>query len=168
VFTEEFTYDRLLNTIDIPVIKEHFGCTGWSVEDIYILGRTDKLRDMLSDIAFGSVLHTVQDSFAAGHVEREPAPLNEMCAGVAAAKPGRIVEFHSYANQDARKHDLEDERDAMASSAADRWPEAVEASRQLFRFRKRWADWDKVVRPYMECIFDVSNPDAVSSSGQEG
>lgn len=35
----------------------------------------------IRQIAFGSVLHTVQDSFAAAHVSREPGPSSQTCEG---------------------------------------------------------------------------------------
>jgi hypothetical protein len=155
VVSEEYAFDRRLNTIDIPVIKEHFGCTEWTVEELYILGRGPKLRDKLSYIAFGSILHTVQDSFAAGHTERAPAPLNETCPSSKASQPGRIVEFHAYGPQDSSKHDAEDKRDAMVANAIDRWPDAIEASARLFEFFDDNAPWEKV-RPYVECVFALS------------
>lgn len=51
--------------------------------------------------ALGSLLHVLQDSLAAGHVEREP--------GAAAGRRGKIVCFYSYAKQDHGKHAADDE-----------------------------------------------------------
>lgn len=56
-------------------------------------GNTDGKHD-ISKIATGSLLHMVQDSFAGGHVDRD--------------EQGRIVEFHEYSKQDAKKHDKSD------------------------------------------------------------
>lgn len=100
VFAGEIRPDALLRTVSIPTITEHFGCSDWTVSDIYILGRQDRLLRRLSDIAFGSVLHTVQDSFAAAHASREPTSLSEKCpTGPHLPRPGKIVEFHPMARR---------------------------------------------------------------------
>ncbi len=166
VATNEFKSDTQLNAIKIESIQEHFGCTGWTVGDLYVLGRNDtKLLKHVDEIAFGSVLHTVQDSFSAAHVARTaPAP-TETCSGLSTVvQPGLIEEFHSYGKQDSHKHDVEDEREAMVSlriGEAD-MPIAVVVSRQMvdyFRARKKWEE----VAPYFLCVFELS-PTARSSS----
>ncbi len=84
--------------VDNPTIKLHFGCTQWRVVDLYLLGRQDSSSGLISqirEIAFGSVLHTAQDSFAAAHAEREPQLTGEQCEGTVFAAPARIVEFHA-------------------------------------------------------------------------
>lgn len=166
VFSKQVSPDTLLRTIDIPTIRQHFGCSEWSVSDIYILGRTEKLRSRIDDIAFGSVLHAVQDSFAAAHVTRETAVRGEKCAAAPAYdRPGRIVEFHTYGAQDGAKHDEGDHRSAMATGARDRWPDAVEATKQLFELYNANAPWE-TARPYLECLFDLSAASRPASPGE--
>jgi hypothetical protein len=165
VFDKDIKATTPLKTIDIPAIQEHFGCTDWTVADIYILGRTDFLLPKIDLLAFGSALHTVQDSFAAGHTEREPAGLTDFCSSVPGTPhPGRIVEFHSYAAQDSHKHDAEDSRDALTSSGGARWPDAVEATRRLADFYNDNVPWEKA-RPYLECLFELSDRARSSSPG---
>jgi len=156
VFSTEIKPGTFLKTIEIPTIRQHFGCSDWRVEDIYILGRADRLLSRISDIAFGSVLHTVQDSFAAAHATREaPAP-GQMCStALQLPKPGRIVQFHTYAAQDGHKHDAGDQRVAMAAGARESWPDAVEATKALFKLYDSNATWESA-RPYVECLFDLS------------
>ena len=51
-------------------------------------------------------------------------------------------------------------------SAADRWPDAVEATRNLSRFyedRVRWSE----VQPYMQCLFELADERNDSSPGEE-
>lgn len=162
VFDGAFGPDTLLRSIDIPTIKEHFGCSDWTVSDIYILGRKDTLIRRLPDIAFGSILHTVQDSFAAGHVSREPAELGASCSS-GIARPGRIVEFHAYGQQDGHKHDAEDSREAMAATADDT-TNAISISRELLGLWDANANWANA-RPLMECIFELSPSHRPSSPG---
>lgn len=168
VFSEEIAAETLLRNVEIPTIKEHFGCSNWSVSDIFILGRKDRLLKRLPDIAFGSILHTVQDSFAGGHATREPRPANETCAAEPKVlRPGRIIEFHTYGAQDGSKHDSRDSRSAMTTiGERDRWPEVIEANQQLFLLYDSNASWDKA-RPFIECVFEVSRTHRPASPGEE-
>lgn len=165
VATGAFKPDMLLRNINIPVIKDRFGCSGWTVTDLYLLGRVDKMSRNLDDVAFGSVLHTVQDSFAVGHVEREAATTSQQCGPTAQfPKPGSIVEFHSYALQDGHVHDQQDLRLSMIGQASSGAPEAIEASRNLvalYRQRKSWSD----VQPYFDCLFTLSASNRPASPG---
>lgn len=166
VFSKELRPEQLLRTIDIPTIQQHFGCSDWTVSDLYILGQKDKLLPQLDNIAFGSILHTVQDSFAAGHASREPSSGAEQCpTSPLRPRPGRIIEFHTYGAQDGAKHDEQDARSAMTATARSRWPDAVEATRNLFELWNDNARWD-VARPYIECLFELSPANRPSSPGE--
>ncbi|UCV01575.1 hypothetical protein KI609_19225 [Acidovorax radicis] len=166
VSSREIKPDTFLRDIDNATLKEHFGCTQWRVSDLYILGHQDKLLPYLHHVAFGSVLHTVQDSFAGAHSSREATPPGGMCKDTAFAQPRRIVELHTYGAQDGGLHDEQDTRDAMTRvSAADKWPDAVEATRNLARFyddRAKWTD----VQPYMQCLFELADERKDSSPGE--
>lgn len=165
VASREIKPDTFLRDIENPTLQEHFGCTQWRVSDLYILGRQDKLLPYLHHVAFGSVLHTVQDSFAAAHATREPAPPSKTCKDTTLPQPRRIVEFHTYASQDGHLHDDQDSREAMTRvSIAEKWPDAVEATRTLAQFyddRARWAE----VQPYMQCLFEMADERHNSSPG---
>lgn len=166
VSSREIKPDTFLRDIDNATLKEHFGCTQWRVSDLYILGHQDKLLPYLHHVAFGSVLHTVQDSFAGAHSSREPSPPGGMCEDTAFPQPRRIVEFHTYGAQDGSLHDDQDSRDAMTRlSAADRWPDAVEATRNLARFHDDRARWEEV-QPYMQCLFELADARSNSSPGE--
>lgn len=169
ISSKEIEHTTFLNTIDIPVIKEHFGCSGWRVSDLYLLGRQDGkmgLIQQIRDIAFGSVLHTVQDSFAAAHVTREEGRSSEMCTGARFVRPPQVLEFHTYAAQDGDRHDGGDTRDAMAAGVSgDRWPEAVEVTRNLFDLQSEGAKWEQA-KGYLECVFALGNAARPSSPGE--
>ncbi len=166
VSSREIKPDTFLRDIDNATLKEHFGCTQWRVSDLYILGHQDKLLPYLHHVAFGSVLHTVQDSFAGAHSSREATPPGGMCKDTAFAQPRRIVELHTYGAQDGGLHDEQDTRDAMTRvSAADKWPDAVEATRTLARFYDDRARWSEV-QPYMQCLFELADERKDSSPGE--
>ena len=167
VSIKEILPQTYLKTIDNPTIQRHFGCTEWRVVDLYLLGRQDKsagLVPQIREIAFGSVLHTVQDSFAAAHAEREAQPTGERCEGTAYPIPARIVEFHAYGAQDGALHDSGDTREAMVAVSKDRWPEAVDVTRNLFELKADNASW-ATVGPYLQCVFSLSEQRRDSSPG---
>jgi hypothetical protein len=166
VSTREIKADVFLKSIQIPGIQEHFGCSEWRVADIYILGRNQDLLPKLNHIAFGSVLHTVQDSFAGGHTSRESKAASESCPGTAIPRPPRILEFHSYVGQDGHKHDTRDSRPAMIEGSEQRWPEAVEATRRLFELNDSAAKWDDA-KLYIACVMDLAPDSRPSSPGDD-
>ncbi|RYE43008.1 MAG: hypothetical protein EOP24_30340 [Hyphomicrobiales bacterium] len=135
--------------------------------DLYLLGRQDAASALVSqirEIAFGSVLHTVQDSFAAAHAEREPQSTGVQCEGSAYPMPAKIVEFHAYGAQDGALHDHDDSREAMTAVAMDRWPEAVEVTRNLFELHSDGAKWAGA-SSYLQCVFTLSDERRASSPG---
>ena len=171
----EYTVNTYIKDIPIPALKPHFGCSGWRVADMYILGRQiggkpgENLTPHIKDIAFGSILHTVQDSFAGGHTQRDSTAELNQCQGLESFKVPRIKEFHSYAAQDGTKHDEHDSRDAMVKgSSKDFWPYAVEASRQLVKLRSdnNRLPWSEV-KNLMQCLFQLA-PDPNPASAGEG
>ena len=162
----EIKPDTFLRDVDIPTVTEHFGCTEWRVIDLYILGRQKALSPYLRQIAFGSVLHTVQDSFADGHALREQPSSGSHCENTDYQQPPRVIEFHTYAAQDGKLHDAQDSRKAMVrTSAADHWPDAVEATRHLAQYYDEHASWSGV-QPYMQCLFELADDRRDSSPGE--
>jgi hypothetical protein len=88
-----------------------------------------------------------------------------MCHGTNYEAPRRVVEFHTYGAQDGRLHDNQDSREAMAKvSVAERWPDAVEATRNLVQFYEERASWADV-QSYMQCLFELADDRKDSSPG---
>lgn len=175
VSTGEILVSTYLKDIAIPSLKPHFGCSGWRVADLYILGRQDgvkpgeNLTPKIREIAFGSVLHTVQDSFAGGHTFRDSSNELNQCIGLKSIKVPRIKEFHSYAAQDGAKHDHSDSRDALVSgTTSESWPFAVEASRELVNLRNEdnRLPWSQV-KNFMQCLFELVPEPNPASAGLE-
>ena len=131
---EEFTWkvaigtyglDTKLQDVNIPGFDAFFGNSEWTVQDLFTVGNP-ALRPHIEELAFGSALHTIEDSFAKGHVQREKSTTPETCAGFPQALvPPRIIEFHSYAHQDESKHAKFDTRDAFEQETAEDNPSVV-------------------------------------------
>jgi hypothetical protein len=168
VASKEIKADAFLKDVAIPTMQEHFGCSEWRVSDLYILGRQEGktgLIQQIHQIAFGSILHTVQDSFAGAHTSRESQQRAEICTGSGFERPPRVVEFHTYGAQDGSLHDDHDSRDALvAQRGEDAWPQAVLATRNLvdlFQSGAKWAD----AQSYVRCLFDTVDQPKPASPG---
>ena len=75
-----------------------------------------------------------------------------------------MMGFHTYVAQDGGLHDAQDSRQAMTRKAvADRWPEAVEATRNLASFYEDRAQSSEV-QPYTQCLFELGEEERQESS----
>jgi hypothetical protein len=83
----------------------------WAVHDVFLPISAD-----LKQMAFGSLLHMIEDSYSAAHVLRESTRLQANgCASYDANDP--ILRFQTYAGQDAAKHGVcDDEPDWLTAS----------------------------------------------------
>ncbi|MGE4240566.1 MAG: hypothetical protein AB7E83_08910 [Ramlibacter sp.] len=165
VSIRELRADVRLRDVKISVIQEHFSCSEWTVADLYVLGRQNAMLPHLHQVAFGSILHSVQDSFAAGHTERETMARSEACPGADYPAPGRVVEFHSYARQDGHAHDGQDKREAMVVAGGSDWPHAIAASRHLMRLHDSRTAWSEA-KPFIDCLFELAPEARPSSPGE--
>ena len=161
----EFSIDTRLKDIDIAYLKDMFGRTEWRMLELYTLGAAGGLRRSIDDVAFGSLLHTVQDSFSTAHVNREESSGSMMCVAdeISVEAPGAILEFYSYTGQD---HDAHAERDSLDAfrRGFEQPGNVVFVGRALIRARDQNLPWEEM-RGFFECIFHLQNPDSKASSG---
>lgn len=136
---------------NIPLVKQAFGNSGWRVQDLFTLG-DPSLRPHVSDVAFGSLLHMIEDSFAAGHVDRMEPAQDAKCADNLHSAPGPIKEFHSYTHQSSSKHADTDTREAFINNRLT--PDVVDVGRTLVEMRPK-AEWPEV-EAYLMCVYDFS------------
>ncbi|MCB1608919.1 MAG: hypothetical protein KDI71_18300 [Xanthomonadales bacterium] len=161
----EVKIGTLLNTVEIPAIQESFGYTAWSVQDLWTLG-SPGLRRHIRDVAFGSLLHLVQDSFADGHVERASSDPGQRCKigeeGMEA--PGRIREFHAYNLQDGDSHASADSLRAFMLHLQEE-ADVVRVGELLlhaYESQEQWAN----VEPFFQCAFALSSDARPASAGE--
>jgi hypothetical protein len=166
VASGEYGLDTKLKDVDIDGFDDFFGNSGWAVQDLFTVGNP-ALREHIEDVAFGSNLHAIEDSFANGHVQREETATNGSCAGLPQfPEPRRIIEFHSYAHQDEHKHAQEDAREAFDHEMNTDKPNVVLVGRTLRDFRKTGAKWE-MVKPYYECVFALTDSASAASPGRD-
>ncbi len=143
---------------------------GWTAMTLFTLGDgTFRVEPDFSWLAFGSLLHVVQDSFARGHADRADTP-GQVCRlsnGSEFPKPGRIRSFRSYANQDSGTHANEDSVRAMTEHLLSPPPGAVEVGAALLAFHRNKTPW-QIVSEYLDvCVFDLEDASAAAGPGQE-
>lgn len=110
------------------------------------------------EVALGSLLHVVQDSFAASHTVRA-FEASEECPG------GRIAQFYAYQRQREKSHGAEDTRKALDATWKNTFTalqNPVEASARMILFVRRKADWTEDVLPYVGqtlfCVDEAAQP----------
>lgn len=164
IATGKYALATRLKDAQIDGMQQHFGRTEWTVQDLLTLGNPP-LRPRIKEVAFGSLLHMVQDSFAKAHVDRGEPIQGQMCEGVVQhAAPGKIRSFHAYNNQDSDKHGEYDSRNAFSAHWTVDKPGVIDVGQALRAYFERAATWEEV-QPYLDCVFTLENPTAQASAG---
>jgi len=139
----------------IPEIDGIFARNGWTVTGMLTLGQDPKLVKEVKDVAFGSLLHMLQDSFANGHVQRDTATVGSCPGFPGLTKAGDIVEFHAYNNQDKGEHGKKDSRNYMESNLTSPEPTIVSLGRALVEMRQNKTPWSTVSKYLGDCVFPL-------------
>jgi len=158
-----YPINTYLRNVHINGWNEHFNNRD-AVQDLYTIGRP-WLRPHIKEVAFGSLLHVIEDSFSYAHVERRNALDGEKCVDGKYAVAGRIIEFHSYSRQDHKKHKSSDTNIAAKSMLETEKVDVVDVGKKLREFLadgKKWGD----VKPYFdECVFALDGEPRAASPG---
>jgi hypothetical protein len=145
-------------------VEDFFGLTDWRVQGLFTLGNV-ALRPRVKEVALGSLLHEVQHSLPKGHVDRAEATLRGTCAGAKGYfAPGRVREFHAYNKQDTAQHADYDSRKASAQHSRAARPNVAAVSQLLLDHQKSGPASEEV-RPYVDCVFALEDPEAKGSPG---
>jgi hypothetical protein len=144
VATGHIRPETQLATLDHPVARLFSNRPAMTVDTLFKPRR--KMAHLpVSDLALGSMLHLVQDSYSAGHTRRVPAR-NGSCSR------GGVARFYTYLRQISARHLEHDSRQALRASmvgvrAVTQNP--VEASARIILLTRARADWESVVEPYL-------------------
>lgn len=112
--------------------------------------------DKAAGIAFGSLIHAIQDSFAGCHTVREE-PNDQY-------KYGRIIQFLSYEKQNSSDHAVFDSSlHWNLFGKHDQRP--VAAVRDLIKLRQAAAGWDSEVEPFLRIVFALENGSKKADGG---
>lgn len=151
-----------LKEIDLPGWLDTFQ-NGHTVQDLFTLGRP-WLRPHLKEVAFGSLLHLIEDSFADGHVDRREPIFGLSCMDGRKAY-GAIREFHSYARQDHDAHKAADSNERAQDHLSLAEPDVVDAGETLRELRDADATWNQVREFLDTCVLSIDEDSASASAG---
>jgi hypothetical protein len=178
----EFTYKLAIGDLDrgvelrktgIPGMETLFFNRGWTSQQLFTRGdATFRGEQDFRNFSFGSLLHLVEDSFALSHTERDDPTGAKCSVAPQQDKPGRILGFHAYANQDHRKHADEDNRDALRHHliylpSEKGQPNVVEIGKTLRGYYEQKRPWDDVKRYLDECVFELDDPTTEAGPGDD-
>lgn len=162
VATGDFVLGTRLDQTSIEGMSLLFS-NGWSVQQLFTLG-DPTYRRQIKEVAFGSLLHMISDSFALSHTDRVEST-GDTCKGFPDVyEPGRIRNFHSYALQDHKKHGEEDTQDALELHFAEVGPNVVEIGKALLPLYKQQIKWGEI-KPLFECIFALDETVTPAAAG---
>jgi hypothetical protein len=172
----EFTYklaigqlgrDVVLHQTGIPGMKKLFETHGWTAQQLFIRGdKTFYKEQDFRNFTFGSLLHLVQDSFSPSHTERDDPPGGKCLEAQQFDRPGAILSFRSYANQDKGKHKEGDIEAPLAIAIEREPPTVVDVGKALKWYHENKRPWEEV-KPYIECVFGIENPTAKAAPGDK-
>ncbi|HBL23849.1 MAG TPA: hypothetical protein DDZ40_06995 [Deltaproteobacteria bacterium] len=162
--TEQMPRDVIPEQSDIKGMKEIFAGQGRTAQQIFLRNDGTYHRDF-PNVALGSLLHMIQDSFTLSHTERGE-PSGGKCPGTDHYSPGKIRTFHSYAHQDKDKHKEADLQHAVDINVTSVPPTAVDVGRALRTYVDSRAPWENV-KHYLDCVFDLEDPAAGAGPGKD-
>lgn len=163
VATKQLRNDIPIRELDIAGLEKLFPGE-MTTTNLLATGIVEPRRH-LDEVALGVLLHMVQDSFSAAHLNRGQSP-GGFCPGLPDVEvPGRVASFNSYAHQDGTLHDEEDTPKALALHTIQEIPNAVTASRDVILLWRNKADWATFER-YFDCAFALSDGTAPATAGR--
>jgi hypothetical protein len=167
VATGEYKLGLTLKDVGVNGLSDMIGRPEWRVQDLFTYG-IDRMRPHIRDVAFGSLLHVVEDSFAKGHADRGEPTFGDKCPNQGAAQhlaPGRIASFHAYNRQDHAAHSRYDARRMLMTHIANTKPHVVSVGRVLRQYYEDAVPWE-TVKPYVACVFAIADPTATAGPGE--
>jgi hypothetical protein len=134
---------------------------GWSVSYLFGPRYVLKDRDHIPQMALGSLLHVVQDSYSEAHAKR-------VFLESPKCKSGRVLRFNSYVNQAVNRHRATDIHSAWSAQSFGDAQGPVEVSAAIFKLVQSRAQWP-AVRDYLEHhVFCLDDDAELSSDGGFG
>jgi len=149
----EYGAETAMVNVELPGFDDLFRFNKeWRIQDLYALGNPHiRSPEAMRKVAFGNLLHLVEDSFARGHVERRDPIAGQTCAATALPQPGKILEFHSYSKQNPSKHGNGDSREAFSAHWSADHPGVIDVGKALNTFFQNNSPWIEV-KPYLESV----------------
>ena len=160
VATGRIDAETKFKDVDTTDFQKHFSHQqGWTIN--YLFAPTYRLseRKYTSQMALGSLLHVIQDSYSRGHTLRDFSPST-------ACPSGRVIQFYSYTHQDTDQHHQTDKLASWKAQGLTAPQDPVTASANVIRFANKRAEW-AVVKDYLQDVVFCTDSDAIASGPGE-
>lgn len=150
----KYSRGTTIANVNVSGLTNHFYPSD-TMQRIFFRGNPTHI-DEFPQFAFGSLLHTVEDSFSNSHVIREKEGSNgAKCQNSEQYQPARIVAFQNYAEQNSHEHAKSDTYVAMSSNAIHESINVIGVVGVLRQMFEKKAEWETEVKPYMQCVFEL-------------
>lgn len=149
-WTPTYLFSKKCDRKIIYLFKTELDCleTNWLTDEVKV-----------KNIALGSVLHVIQDSFSDSHVHRENAPEGKISKihGV-----GRILSYHMYRKQSSDEHKKADQYPSDYKSNLEKMSVNLEEVGEFvissaYRARDGEDNWNMVRKTLKEMVFNPVN-----------
>lgn len=164
VSTGEIAPTTKMYEVSVSGFKDILGRYWGDVTTLFTFGVSHYSKD-IPDVAFGSLLHMIEDSFSKSHVRRE-YPSGQCTVLTSAPKAGRVLEFHAFGSQDSGKHGDKDQRDGMLAGLVEfKAASVVGTGRALKSLRDQKTPWADVAQYLDKCVYEVTKDDEMNPAG---
>lgn len=161
----EISHNKELRKTDIAGMEKVFQNTNWTAERLFTMDDTTfRTPELMRQIALGSLLHLIQDSFSRAHVSREPSTGATCEAVPGKSKPGRVEMFYAFNSQDSSRHGDKDSKDGLEVHMRSVTPNIVTIGHEVLNYLKSGKAW-REVRKYLDCLYELVDEDAPSEAG---
>lgn len=157
----EFGGGTKITETGIPGMTDYFR-PGETIQTLFTRGNPTHRRN-IGEVALGSLLHTIHDSFTRSHTDRAESD-GSTCGDGLPQRPGRVRQFLSYALQNSSKHAVEDKRNAVDLQLQTVSPNMVDIGVYLKEKLQQGASWSEV-KPVLSCAFDLEDENALTGGG---
>lgn len=147
VATRQIGSQTLLNQVGTSHFQDYFkNQSGWTVA--YLFGPQYRLTNdhHFQDMALGSLLHLVQDSYSAAHTQRN-------LDASAKCPAGRVIQFHAYGHQVSSLHGVADTRSSWKEQTFSQEQDPVNVSATLLHFAQQRTAWPVVESYLRDTVF---------------
>jgi len=160
----EFNAGTKLAATQVPRLTDYFS-SGETIQTLFTRGNPTH-RKALGEVALGSLLHTIHDSFTRSHTDRAESD-GSVCGEGLPQRPGRVRQYLNYALQQSSKHAVEDQRNAVDLQLQTVSPNLSDVGKYLKLRLEQGASWEEV-KPFLLCVFEPEDENVVTGAGNYG
>lgn len=161
----ELTHNAELRMSGVAGMEKVFQNTNWTAERLFTMDDTTfRKPELMRQMAFGSLLHMIEDSFSGAHVNREPSDGAQCTQVPDQPRPGRVEMFYAFNSQDSSAHGAKDSQDGLEVHMRSVTPNVVRVGQTVLRYYKSSKPWDEF-KKYVNCLYELVDEDVPAEPG---